>query len=280
MIEQVNLLTSVDDNLLNCLNTTKGQIMSDIKPIGLQLYSVREALAEDFEGTIRKVADMGYVGVEPYGGMPTELTDAAELFEELALDVFNSHVGFPDESGEDALLKIADAFDLSRVAIAYLPAEMFESIDAIKGVCEKINQANEFVKSNDLTLGYHNHWWEYKSIDGQNTLDLMLAELEDDIFLEVDTYWVQVGGLDSVEFVKKVGSRAPLLHIKDGSLNKDDGMMAVGDGKMPVADLIEVSADTAEWYIVEIDRTDGDMLEAVEKSYTYLTSNGFAKGKK
>lgn len=259
----------------------KGNIMSDIKPIGLQLYSLREELQQDFEGTIRQVADMGYIGVEPWGGMPTDLTEAAALFKSLDLQVFNSHVGFPsDESGQQAMLDVASAFGLSRVAIAFLPPEMFETIDSIKGVCEKINQVNQLAKANNLTLGYHNHWWEYKTLDGQDTLDLMLSELDDDIFLEVDTYWVEVGGLDTLDFVKKVGSRAPLIHIKDGPLNREEPMTALGRGNMPIPELVAACADTAEWLIVEIDRTDGDMLEAVAASYTYLTENGLAQGKK
>jgi sugar phosphate isomerase/epimerase len=254
--------------------------MPEIKPIGLQLYSVREALAEDFEGTIRRVAEMGYIGVEPYGGLPTDLNVAATLFNDLGLQVFNSHVGVPEGDGKEALLKIAEAFDLSQVAIAYIPPEQFETIDDIKRTCEQLNQANEFAKSNNLTLGYHNHWWEFKTLNGHSTLELMLSELEQDITLEVDTYWVQAGGMDVLSMLEIVGHRAPLLHIKDGSLNTDDSMLAVGDGKMPVADIIQSTASTAEWYIVELDRCDTDMLEAVEKSYQYLTSNGFAQGKK
>lgn len=254
--------------------------MPEIKPIGLQLYSVREALAEDFEGTIRRVAEMGYIGVEPYGGLPTDLNNAATLFNDLGLQVFNSHVGVPEGDGKDAFLKIAEAFDLSQVAIAYIPPEQFATIDDIKRTCEQLNQANEFAKSNNLTLGYHNHWWEFKTLDGQSTLELMLSELEQDITLEVDTYWVQAGGMDVLSMLEIVGSRAPLLHIKDGSLNTDDSMLAVGDGKMPIADIVQSTASTAEWYIVELDRCDTDMLEAVEKSYQYLTSNGFAQGKK
>lgn len=252
--------------------------MSDLKPIGLQLYSVREALAEDFEGTIRQVAEIGYVGVEPYGGLPTDLIDAAALFDELGLQVFNSHVGMPEGEGKDSLLKIAEAFNLSQVAIAYLPPEKFETIDAINRSCEQLNQANEFAKSNGLKLGYHNHWWEFKDLDGQSTLDLILDELESDIFLEVDTYWVQAGGMDVVSMLKTVGNRAHLLHIKDGSLDPQDSMLAVGDGKMPVPAIIEATESTAEWYIVELDRCKTDMLTAVEKSYQYLTSNGFAQG--
>lgn len=254
--------------------------MSQSKPLALQLYSVREALAEDFEGTIRKVADMGYKGVEPYGGLPSDLNDAAALFKELELEVPNSHVGFPDDANKDAVLKLAEAFGLSRVAVAFLPSDLFETIDSIKGVCAQLNQANEFAKSNNLTLGYHNHWWEFKEIDGQATLDIILSELDDDIFLEVDTYWVQVGGLDIIPMLNAVGGRAPLLHLKDGSLNKDDSMLAVGSGKMPVAEIVSSTADTAEWHIVELDRCETDMLEAVQKSYDYLTSNGLSQGKK
>jgi len=252
--------------------------MPEIKPIGLQLYSVREALAEDFEGTVRQVAEMGYIGVEPYGGLPTDLSNAATLFNELGLQVFNSHVGFPEGDGKDGLLKIAEAFNLSRVAIAYLPPEKFETIDAIKHSCEQLNEANDFAKSNNLELGYHNHWWEFKELDGQSTLDLILSELEQDIFLEVDTYWVQAGGVDVLSALETIGNRAPLIHIKDGSLDPEDSMLAAGDGKMPVPGIIDVTASTAEWYIVELDRCETDMLQAVEKSYKYLTSNGYARG--
>ena len=154
----------------------------------------------------------------------------------------------------------------------------FETLDAIKRVCERLNRAGEFAQSNGLTLGYHNHWWEFKRLEGQATLDLMLAELDDAVFLQIDTYWAQVGGLDAVEVVKRVGERAPLIHLKDGPINRDDAMLAVGAGGMPIAAVVEAAA--AEWHIVELDRCDADMLQAVQDSYAYLTSNGLARGKK
>ena len=253
--------------------------MSNIKPLALQLYSVREALAEDFEGTVRRVANMGYLGVEPYGGMPGGLAEAASLFSELDLAVFNSHVSFPDDANRDAMLEVAEAFNLSRVTVSYMPPAEFETLDGIKRVCEGLNGAAELAKSHGLALGYHNHWWEFKRLDGQMTLDLMLDELDDGVFLEMDAYWVQVGGLDAVEAVRSAGERAPLIHLKDGSLNRDDAMLAVGSGAMPTAAVIEAAADTAEWHIVELDRCDSDMLQAVQDSYVYLTSNGLAQGR-
>jgi sugar phosphate isomerase/epimerase len=254
--------------------------MSESKPIALQLYTVRELLGEDFEGTVRRVAEMGYVGVEPYGGMPCALSEAANLFQELDLKTFNSHVPFPDDANRDSVLEIAEAFDLDNVAIAMLPPSDFETIDSIKRTCERLNRAGEFIRANNLALHYHNHWWEFKRINGRATLEVILEELDDSVGLQIDTYWVQVGGEDAVAVVKQVGGRAPLIHLKDGWLEPHGDMAAVGHGKMDVPAIVEAAAQTADWYIVEQDRSNNDRLEAVQDSYTYLTSNGLARGKK
>ncbi len=254
--------------------------MSDLKPVAVQLYSLREALAQDLEGTIRSVADIGYVGVEPYGGMPGELDDVASLFRELDLQVCSSHVPYPDDDNKEAVLAAAEAFGLERICIAFMPPAEFETVDSIKRTCERLNQAGAFAGAHGLSLGYHNHWWEFKQLNGCATLELMLEELDDDVFLQIDTYWAQVGGLDAVEVVERVGARAPLIHLKDGSLDKDDDMTAVGGGKMDVPGIIQATAETAEWHIVELDRCATDMLGAVRDSYAYLTTNGLARGKK
>ena len=253
--------------------------MSDLKPVAVQLYSLREALERDFEGTIRNVADIGYIGVEPYGGMPGELDDVASLFRELGLQVCSSHVAFPDDGNKESVLAIAEAFGLDRICIAYLPPTEFESVDSIKRTCERLNQAGAFANANGLSLGYHNHWWEFKQLNGAATVDLMLEELDDSVFLQIDTYWVQVGGLQAVEVLKRVGARAPLIHLKDGPLDTDGDMTAVGAGKMDVPGIVAATAETAEWHIVELDRCATDMLEAVRDSYIYLTTNGLARGK-
>lgn len=254
--------------------------MSSMKSVALQLYSLREALAVDFEGIVRQVADMGYVGVEPYGGMPGGLENSAALFKELGLQVLNSHVPFPDDENAEAVWDIAEAYSLDRVCVAYMPASEFETVDMIKRTCEKLNRAGQLAGGHGLRLGYHNHWWEYKELNGTATLDLMLDELDDSVFLELDTYWVQVGGLDAAEVVRRAGARAPLIHLKDGNLDPQGDMTAVGGGKMDVPGIVSASADSADWYIVELDRCATDMLEAVRDSYTYLTSEGLARGKK
>ena len=253
--------------------------MSNSKPVALQLYTLREMLKQDFESTVRRVATAGYSGVEPYGGMPGGLKETANLFAELELDVCGSHIGFPDDANKDAMLEVADTFGLNRVAVAFLPQSEFETLDAVQRTCERINSASEFAQANGLQLGYHNHWWEFKLLNGQPTLDVMLHELDEAVFLEIDTYWVQIGGLDAVDVLKQAGSRAPLIHLKDGTLDPDDAQTAVGSGKMDVPAIVAATAETAEWHVVELDNYDGEMMQAVQDSYTYLTENGLARGR-
>ncbi len=279
LIDSGILFQMHENNCIAIEHCEKGDSMSKPKPVALQLYSVREMLDQDFEGTVRRVAEIGYIGVEAYGGMPGGLKNSADMFAELELEVCSSHVAFPDDANKDCMLAVAEAYGVSRVAVAYLPPDNFETIDSIKGICERLNRAGEFADSNNLSLGYHNHWWEYKLLEGQATLDLMLNDLDSSVFLEIDTYWVQVGGMDAVDVVERAGARAPLIHLKDGSLNKDDAMTAVGAGKMQVPEIVAATAESADWHIVELDRCDGDMMQAVQDSYSYLTTEGLVRGK-
>ena len=159
LIDSGILFQMHENNCIAIEHSEKGDSMSKPKPVALQLYSVRELLDQDFEGTVRRVAEMGYIGVEAYGGMPGGLKNSADLFAELELEVCSSHVAFPDDANKDGMLAVAEAYGVSRVAVAYLPPDNFETIDSIKGVCERLNRAGEFADSNNLSLGYHNHWW-------------------------------------------------------------------------------------------------------------------------
>jgi sugar phosphate isomerase/epimerase len=104
--------------------------------------------------------------------------------------------------------------------------------------------------------------------------------LDPAVFFQVDTYWVNTGGGDSVEVLEKLEDRAPLVHIKDGPCDPQADMQAIGEGKMDFPPIVEASKGTAEWLIVELDRCATDMIEAVEKSYSYLVGEELARGAK
>ncbi len=248
-------------------------------PIALQLYSVREYAKEDFEATVRKVAAMGYVGVEPAGFPGTTPEAAGKLFKELGLAVPSAHVALPLGDNKNEVLDTMQAIGSTRIVSGKGPGD-YDTLDKIKATCGLFNEANAVAKENGMTLGIHNHWWEYLQVEGRYVYEVMLEHLDPDILLQVDTYWVNTAGVNPAAVVKQFGPRAALLHIKDGPCVKEESMTAIGDGVMDFPAIIEAGKPHTEWLIVELDRCATDMMEAVEKSYQYLIGEGLARGNK
>jgi sugar phosphate isomerase/epimerase len=248
-------------------------------PIGLQIYSVREDTAKDFKGVMTKIASIGYAGVEPTFSIPgTTLPEAIELIKELQFEVPSAHVPLPLGENRNKVLDYLAAFACKRF-FPSTPRDSFESVDEIRQVCDRFNEAQAIAAENGVTLGVHTHWWEFQQVDGQCGYHVMLEHLDPAILFQLDTYWIKTAGLDPAEVVKEFGARAPLLHIKDGPAVKDEPMVAVGDGVIDVPSIVSAAEGTAEWLIVELDRCATDMLEAVEKSYRYLVEAGLGYGR-
>lgn len=248
-------------------------------PIALQLYSLRDSLVNDFEGVIRKVAELGYAGVETAGFNGTTPQAAARLFQDSGLQVCSVHGALPLGDKKNEVLDLMGLLNCKYLVCAYFPPEHFDSRDSIKQVCDQLNQADEVARANGLTFFYHNHWWEYRNqIDGKPANQIMLEYLSPTVKLELDTYWVKTGGVDPSVILRALDTRVPLLHIKDGSTDENEPMVAVGDGVMDWSSVM--AAAKAEWLIVELDRCATDMLEAVAKSYQYLITKGYARGRK
>jgi sugar phosphate isomerase/epimerase len=249
-------------------------------PIALQLYTVREAMAEDFAGVVKKVADIGYAGVEPIFRLPnTTVKDAARLFQDLGLEVPSAHVPMPIGEDKNEVLDFMGIMGSERIVSGKGPDD-FKTVDQIRRTCDLFNQAQAVAAENGMAFGVHNHWWEYLKVEGRYVYQVMLEYLEPGVFFELDTYWIQTAGVDPVGVVRELGSRAPLLHIKDGPAVKDEPMQAIGDGVLDFPAIVEAGEETVEWHIVELDRCATDMLEAVERSYQYMVDEGLARGKR
>lgn len=249
-------------------------------PIALQLYSVREALAEDFGGVMKKVADIGYVGVEPIFNLPgTTIPEAAKLFKALGLEVPSAHVPLPVGKDKNKVLDYMAAFG-SQCIVSGKGPDNFTTLDLIKQTCNLFNEVQTVAAKHGLTFGIHNHWWEFEQVEGRYIYQVMLEHLDPAVFFQIDTYWVQTAGLDPVQVIKEFGSRAPSLHIKDGPAVQRVPQVAVGEGVMDFPGIVQAAEGTAEWLIVELDHCATDTLEAVEKSYRYLVGEGLARGNK
>lgn len=251
--------------------------MTTATPISLQLYTVRELLGEDLQGVLNKVAEIGYVGVEPWGGLDFEV--AAPLLKSLGVDAHSMHASLPLGDDQAKVLEMAQAYGVKQIVCPYLPPEAFASEDAVKATAEKLNEANQVATSNGFKFGYHNHDHEFVDLGGKPAYSLLRELADDNIYLEVDTYWVKVAGYDPAALVKDLGARSPLLHLKDGPGERHGSMYALGEGIMDVPAVVEAGKGHTEWLIVELDRCDTDMMEAVSKSYAYLIGEGLARGR-
>ena len=249
-------------------------------PIALQLYTIRDQLAQDYEGTLREVANMGYIGVETANMFGDSPASAAKLFGEIGLTVSSAHGALPLGDKKQEVIDTMGALNCKRLILAWQPPEKFKSLDGIKSICDSLNEGAAVAKANNFRLGYHNHWFEYELLENRVPTDVMLEYLDPDVFLEVDMYWVQTAGQNPVEVIRRLGSRAPLLHVKDGPCQMDAPMTALGEGVVDIPGVVAASAGSVEWLVVELDRCATDMMEAVGKSYQYLIGKGLARGNK
>ncbi|HRX03979.1 MAG: sugar phosphate isomerase/epimerase [Anaerolineae bacterium] len=247
-------------------------------PIALQTYTVREQLARDFERTITRVAEIGYPALEITIDIPgASLSQAEKVFGRLGLQTPAAHSPLPLGDKRSAVLDFAAMFGVKTLGFSGGPKE-FGTVDSIRQLCGRINDAYEVVAASGIALAYHNHWWEFARVEDRLGFDIMLELLDPGVVFEVDTYWVKTGGQDPTALVKKLGDRAPLLHIKDGPATEKDPMVAVGQGVMDFPAIIP-AATGAQWLIVELDRCATDMMVAVDESYRYLTGEGLAHGR-
>ena len=247
-------------------------------PIALQLYTLRDQLSQDYEGTIRKIADMGYIGVETANMFGDSPASAAKLFGESGLTVTSAHSPLPLNDHKQEVIDMMGALGCNRAILAWHEPEEFRSLDGIKKLCDSLNEASAVAKAHGFQVGYHNHWFEYEPVDERMPTDVMLEYLNPDVFLEVDVYWVQTAGQNPVETVRRLGSRVPLLHIKDGPCQMEAPMTALGEGIVDIPNVVAAGAGYTEWLVVELDQCATDMLEAVSKSYQYLVGKGLARG--
>ncbi len=248
-------------------------------PLSIQLYTLRDEVRGDFAAVLRQVAEIGYKGVEFAGLHGHKPEEVATIVRDLGLQVSSSHVGLPTA---ETIRQIADtekALGNTRLVAGLGPSD-FQTLDDCKRSADRFQAAAELAKQEGLTFGMHNHWWEFETRDGKLVYDFVL-EAAPDIFSELDIYWAAYAGVSPADVVTKHKPRLPLLHIKDGSLEKDSAMTAVGDGKVDIAGTVGAAdPNVLQWLIVELDRCDTDMWEAVRRSYTYLTGQGLAAGNK
>jgi sugar phosphate isomerase/epimerase len=242
--------------------------------LSVQLYTVREALAEDFDGTLAKVAGFGFTQVEPFG-VDTFADQLRAGLGRHDLSAPTAHVGLL-RGDTDAILDLAAELGIGTVIVPSTEPERWTSVDEIAGIAAELNAAAEKAAARGLRVGYHNHWFEIeRDFDGRHGIEVLADHLAPEVVLEVDTYWALVGGADVPALLGRLGERVVALHIKDGDGTRNNKkQVAVGSGTVPVWDFIAAAPNALR--VVELDDSETDRLEAIQASRQFLLTGSAA----
>jgi len=239
--------------------------------LSLQLYTVRDAVAADLPGTLRRIAAIGFRDIEPWGFAPREAEFAA-AFAETGLSAPSAHAPVIASDDPAALFASARRLGVQTLIDPHYPGDQWSTREAVEAIAAKLNELAKVGADAGVAFGYHNHWFELEPrLDGVPALEVLADLLDDDVVLEVDTYWAQVGGVDPVGLLQRLGERVRFIHVKDGPPSRDPAdQVAVGDGGMDIAGILAAAPQARR--VAELDDTRGDIWTAVERSYAALAA--------
>jgi sugar phosphate isomerase/epimerase len=242
-----------------------------LQEIGLQLYTVRDLLSTDFEGTLRAIARLGYQEVEFAGVLGPDLNQTRNLLVELGLSAPSLHIDYNSlRKNTEASFETATALAAKFVVCPSLDQSERQTIDDWKRVCENLNSIGELATHAGLTFAYHNHNFEFSNLpDGVRPFDVLLANTNDRfVKFELDVYWARKGNVDPVSYLKADKSRFRLVHLKDMAI--DGSFTEIGNGTLDFDEIIAASiAAGVRHFFVEQDYS-SDPMRSIAKSISYL----------
>ena len=268
-------------------------------PVAVQVYSVREDAKADLRGTLEKIKEMGYDGVEFAGLYNNTPEDIKKMCEEIGLTPISAHVPYIDMMGapKGILAKYA-TIGCKYVAVPYLTPDYRPGTVCFSEVIENIKLLGKVAKEMGMQLLYHNHDFEFMKLDGKYALDILYDEVPAEYLqTELDTCWVNVGGEVPAEYIAKYNGRCPVVHLKDFYGEKSENMYEligikteapkrpsnfelrpVGSGIQDFPAILKAAeAAGTEWVVVEQDHPSMGLtpMESIKKSREYLRTLGY-----
>jgi sugar phosphate isomerase/epimerase len=239
------------------------------------MYTVRQAAAQDFPGALRRVAELGYTGVEVAGTFGLSGAELAQTLAGLGLKCVSAHVPLADLRAN-----LSREIDTYLVAGAdflicpWLPPDQRGGEADYRALAAELNRMGEVCVSHGLQFCYHHHDFELVKFNGKYGLDILLEESDPaHVQLEADTYWLEFGGEDPATYLRRWPGRVPLLHLKDMTHTQPPTFGEVGTGLLDWPSIFEAAESVGtQWYIVEQDICAGDPFESLRISLEQLRS--------
>lgn len=269
--------------------------------VGIQLYSLRDAMEKDMDATLKAVKDMGYDYVEFAGYFGKSAEEVKDILDKYGLEAVSVHqvIDLFEEEGQKAV-DYLKTLGVKYSAIPWYSVDEFTS--NWDTTMEKFKNVSKLLKDNDIKLMYHNHDFEFNKIDGEYILDKLYATLPKGVIMpQLDTCWVHYAGVNPSDYIKKYSGRIEVLHLKDFVCEKlgggpvyalidEDGneidkgskedngfkLVPVGSGIQDWPSILAAAEDAGvEYVIVEQDTSvDRDPMDAAKMSREYLRTLG------
>ncbi|CAN5383042.1 sugar phosphate isomerase/epimerase [soil metagenome] len=237
--------------------------------LSVQLYTLRDPLGDDFEGTLSAVKEIGLEYVELAGDLGRSAQEWRETLDRLGLKASGAHIGLAllDED-LDKVIADAKTIGFKYVIVPWVGTEDYNGGWTAFG--KRLAPLGEKLAAAGLALCYHNHDFEYKNGDGMTEL---YASVPPSVLqAEIDAAWVKIGGYDPIATVSALKGRLPLVHLKDFDPDKTPRWVPAGAGVMPMVELIAAAKEAgAEFGVIELDESPGAPLDAVKASFEYLS---------
>lgn len=242
-------------------------------PIAVQMYTVREAVQADLLGALRRVAELGYDGVELHDNRGLSAAQIGETLNELSLTCVSGHVSLDAlRNNLEEWIEFYQALNASYLVCPWLPPEERGDAKAYEALASELNQFGERCRLAGLRFCYHHHDFELTQFDGKYALDILLDQTDPtNVQLEADTYWLKAGGTDPAAYIRGRADRVPLVHMKDMALSEPFTFAEVGTGSLDwPAIFAAAQVGGAAWYIVEQDVCPGDPFDSIKISLENL----------
>lgn len=250
-----------------------------LERVGIQLYSVRTEMQRDVAATLARLSEIGYREVEFAGYFGRSPAEIRQLLERNRLAAPSTHVPYETLKGDwDAALDHAVAVGHQWVTIPWLAPQQRGSVASWKSIAADFNRGAERARARGLRFAYHNHEFEFKPVEGQIPLDILLADTDPALVdFELDVYWTVNGGADPLAYFRRHPTRFPLLHIKDSAGPPDHRQVDVGQGTIDFAALLRLDAQqrgAVKHAFIEHDQP-ADPFTFAKNSFDYLSKLEF-----
>ncbi len=252
----------------NGLFTGKGPIILD--RLGIQLYTLRSVMQEEFEGTIEQVADIGYKEVEFAGYYDRSPQQVRNLLDRTGLSAPAAHISLEAVRQDlNQLIESSRVIGHKYLVVPNLPRSERDSADNYRRIADFFNHAGEKCKESGIKFAYHNHAFEFDLTDGEIPYDILLEHTDPELVtMELDLFWIIRGEHDPLDYFARYPGRFELCHVKD--MDAEGEMVDVGQGEIDFAAIFAQSEQAGlKHYIVEHDNPDHP-LETAVNSFNYL----------